>query len=51
MPATLRLAVPDDYLLHRDCCSYGYFLLHPNHWDVKSHTFSRAPKHRVGEAI
>lgn len=41
MPATLRLAVPDDYLLYRDCCSYGYFLLHPNHWDVKARTFSR----------
>lgn len=42
MPATtLRLAVPDDYLLHRDCCSYGYFLLHPNHWDVKTRTFTR----------
>ncbi len=39
--STLRLAVPDDYLLHRDCCSYGYFLLHPNHWDVKRRVFSR----------
>lgn len=38
---TLRLQVPDDYLLHRDCCSYGYFLLHPNHWDVKRRVFSR----------
>lgn len=42
MPATtLRLQVPDDYLLYRDCCSYGYFLLHPNHWDVKTRTFTR----------
>lgn len=42
MPATtLGLQVPDDYLLHRDCCSYGYFLLHPNHWDVKTRTFTR----------
>lgn len=38
---TLRLQVPDDYLLHRDGCSYGYFLLRPNHWDVKTRTFSR----------
>jgi 3-methyladenine DNA glycosylase/8-oxoguanine DNA glycosylase len=30
--APMRLAVPRDYLLARDVCSYGYFLLEPNLW-------------------
>jgi 3-methyladenine DNA glycosylase/8-oxoguanine DNA glycosylase len=29
----LSLATPTDYVLHRDACSYGYFLLSPNAWD------------------
>lgn len=46
MPATRRgstftLAVPRDFVLARDVCSYGYFLLAPNHWDVATRTFSR----------
>lgn len=31
----MQLAVPKDYLLARDLCSYGYFLLEPNHWDPR----------------
>lgn len=27
-----KVTVPADYVLHRDACSYGYFLLAPNHW-------------------
>lgn len=28
-------------MLARDYCSYGYFLLRPNHWDVKRGVFTR----------
>lgn len=31
--SSLRLEVPTDFVLRRDACSYGYFLLAPNHWD------------------
>lgn len=41
MPSRLTIAVPDDFVLARDCCSYGYFLLHPNHWDPRTRVFSR----------
>lgn len=33
MGSTFTIKVPRDYLLHRDACSYGYFLLEPNWWD------------------
>ncbi len=39
--ARMTIGVPSDYSLRRDCCSYGYFLLAPNRWDVRSETFSR----------
>jgi 3-methyladenine DNA glycosylase/8-oxoguanine DNA glycosylase len=35
------IPVPADYLLKRDYCSYGYFLLAPNHWDTESHAVVR----------
>jgi 3-methyladenine DNA glycosylase/8-oxoguanine DNA glycosylase len=41
MPKSLSLKVPADYLLKRDVCSYGYFLLWPNHWDVAAEALSR----------
>lgn len=34
MPARLTISPPSDFLLSRDVCSYGYFLLAPNRWDV-----------------
>ena len=37
----LSITPPYDYLLHRDACSYGYFILRPNHWDPETHTLSR----------
>ncbi|MFT3687228.1 MAG: DUF1275 family protein [Phycisphaerales bacterium] len=37
----LTLAVPSDYVLARDACSYGYFLLAPNYWHVPSQTLWR----------
>lgn len=41
MGTRLKIAVPEDFVLARDACSYGYFLLAPNHWDPDSHTFVR----------
>ncbi len=41
-PTVLTLPTPADYRLARDACSYGYFILAPNFWDVRSQTFSRA---------
>lgn len=37
----LVLPVPAGYVLRRDACSYGYFVLAPNHWDPRSETFWR----------
>ncbi|MEM1072478.1 MAG: hypothetical protein AAGB48_02015 [Planctomycetota bacterium] len=39
---SLRLKPPTDFDLARDVCSYGYFLLAPNHWDIRSQTLHRA---------
>lgn len=41
MPRTLSLRVPADFHLARDCCSYGYFLLRPNHWKVREQSLER----------
>ncbi len=37
----LTLRTPSDYLLTRDVCSYGYFLLPPNVWDPGTRTLTR----------
>lgn len=37
----LSLAPPPGFDLARDVCSYGYFLLRPNHWSVADQTLSR----------
>ncbi len=42
MPSRLTIKVPADFVLSRDVCSYGYFLLAPNHWDAAAQTFARA---------
>ncbi len=41
MGTRLSISPPDDFLLWRDVCSYGYFLLWPNFWDPRAGTFSR----------
>jgi 3-methyladenine DNA glycosylase/8-oxoguanine DNA glycosylase len=38
----LTIPVPTDFLLHRDSCSYGYFLLAPNHWHPGDRRLDRA---------
>ncbi len=37
--STFRIPVPTDFVLARDVCSYGYFLLEPNHWDPAGMVF------------
>lgn len=41
MASRFSIKVPRDYHLARDYCSYGYFLLEPNHWDPRTRTLSR----------
>lgn len=41
MATRLTIRVPRDYVLARDVCSYGYFLLSPSHWDPGTFTYSR----------
>lgn len=41
MATRLTIKVPGDYVLPRDVCSYGYFLLAPSHWDPGTLTYSR----------
>ncbi len=41
MGTRLTIRVPRDYVLARDVCSYGYFGLAPNLWDVKSQALGR----------
>jgi 3-methyladenine DNA glycosylase/8-oxoguanine DNA glycosylase len=35
------IVAPRDYVLRRDGCSYGYFVLDPNFWDVRRQTLTR----------
>ncbi len=39
--STLTLPVPRGFDLKKAVCSYGYFLLAPNHWDVKRRVLYR----------
>ena len=42
MPGSvLTIKAPKDFNLPRDVCSYGYFVLLPNHWDVANQSLSR----------
>lgn len=41
MARPFTIEVPTDYVLRRDACSYGYFLLWPNYWNVREETFTR----------
>ncbi len=41
MGTRLTIPAPADYDFRRDVCSYGYFLLSPNHWEPASRTLSR----------
>ncbi|MCA9304697.1 MAG: hypothetical protein KC996_11300 [Phycisphaerales bacterium] len=50
MGTTLSIQTPSDFDLARDVCSYGYFLLAPNHWLVDSQTFARVLEFDAGPA-
>lgn len=39
MGKAFSIPVPRDFVLARDVCSYGYFLLAPSHWDPRTATF------------
>ena len=41
MGTRFTITPPDDYVLSRDVCSYGYFLLAPNRWDAAARTLTR----------
>ena len=41
MGSRLTILPPDDYVLPRDVCSYGYFLLAPNRWNPTNRTLTR----------
>lgn len=51
MPTSMRVQTPDDYVLRRDVCSYGYFLLQPNYWDVKAEALVRVLSLSSGPAV
>lgn len=41
MGSRLTITPPDDFVLPRDVCSYGYFLLAPNRWNPTNRTLTR----------
>lgn len=51
MATRLSIPVPRDFVLRRDACSYGYFLLAPNHWDPRREVFSRVVSLPEGPAL
>ncbi len=42
MGTSITIRPPEDYLLPRDTCSYGYFVLWPNRWLVPEQALLRA---------
>jgi 3-methyladenine DNA glycosylase/8-oxoguanine DNA glycosylase len=51
MASRFQVAVPRDYVLRRDACSYGYFVLYPNFWDPVLRTFTRVLELSEGPAV
>ncbi len=46
--AALSMRAPADFVLARDVCSYGYFMLAPNHWDAQTRVLRRVLSLREG---
>lgn len=44
----MTVPVPEDFLLRRDACSYGYFLLAPNRWIPREETLLRPLRIKSG---
>ncbi len=51
MGSRLTIRTPEDFVLARDVCSYGYFVLAPNYWDVESQRLQRALALESGGAM
>ncbi|MCB9844798.1 MAG: hypothetical protein H6811_02265 [Phycisphaeraceae bacterium] len=51
MASRFQIAPPSDYVLSRDACSYGYFLLAPNHWDPDARALSRVLDLEAGPSV
>ena len=51
MGSTLTIRAPERYDLARDVCSYGYFLLAPNHWDTRRRRLLRVLALADGPAL
>lgn len=49
--STLTLPLPRGFDLKKAVCSYGYFLLAPNHWDVKRRVLYRPLRTRRGGLV
>ena len=50
MATRIQIPVPRDYVLRRDYCSYGYFLLEPNDWEPKREVVTRVLELAEGPA-
>lgn len=50
MGSRFSIPVPRDYVLRRDYCSYGYFLLEPNDWNPRAEVVTRILDLREGPA-
>lgn len=50
MGTRLTITPPEDYDLARDVCSYGYFVLAPNHWDPDARSLTRPLELESGPA-
>lgn len=48
---TFTVKTPADFDLPRDACSYGYFLLAPNHWDPAAATLWRVMSLGASRAV
>jgi len=48
---TLTLRPPPRFDLHRAVCSYGYFILLPNHWDVQKRVLHRPLRTSAGRVV
>lgn len=52
MPGTtLTLTPPKRFDLHRAVCSYGYFILEPNLWDIDKHVLRRPLRTTAGRLV
>ncbi|MGB0766319.1 MAG: hypothetical protein ACPGYV_01265 [Phycisphaeraceae bacterium] len=51
MPSRLKLRVPKDFELFKAVCSYGHFLLAPNHWDREKQRFARPLHDTQGRVV